>query len=243
MLRLSWLLLAFSGCFLTPDHEQIPLANLDQTTIEIEPPVETNPGEITIYFDTQSVDHPGDNPAECPTAPSSLHATVDGLPLSLLETGGWDAPVDGTSECHQIRFGGFFTPDPRSSQVVITDDTTTWTIATHSFALFDHLLVRHAPNGELVVASGRGQAITYLQLGVSQGTSETFGTTDLIDSEGEVSIAVAGSTATMPLPTTLSGAVTIDVEGRTTPTIECDGPIACKLDDALSGTLDAVLPM
>ena len=241
MLRFGWLLLAFSGCVVTPDHEQIPLANLHQTTIDVFPPL-ANPGMIEIYFDTQSIDQPGDNPAECPTATATLQATVDGTPLTLDETGGWDAPVDGTSECHQIRFVGTFAANADSSQIVIADDSDMWTIATHSFATFDHPVVQPGPHGELVVTSALGQPITYLQLDITQGSAETFADTDP-GFVGDIPITLSGSTATMRLPATTSGPVSIDVEGRTTPVLECDGPVACKLDDPLYGTVDAVIAM
>jgi hypothetical protein len=241
MVRLGWLVLAFSGCALTPTHEQIALADQHGTTIEVEPPNAAFPGALTLYFETVMMDHPGDNPAECPTATDSLTVLVDGTPLTLEETGGWDAPIDGTSECHQIRFSGSFTPSASFGVISILDASDTWTITGHSFATFDHLVVQPSPRGELVVESALGQALSYAELRVTQGSVEVDGASDPLVAAYSELITVTGDSGTMKLPTTLSGDVSIAVTGHTTSPVTCNGPVACKVQDPIDGTIAATI--
>lgn len=240
MYRLGLLLLGFTGCVVTPAHQQIALADQSRTSILVEPPNATSPGGLTLYFETDARAHPGDDPTDCPTATDSLTAFVDGTQLALEETGGWDAPVDGTSLCHQIRFSGAFTPDPTMGVISILDSTDTWTITGHSFATFDHLVVKPSPRGELVVESALGQAMTYAEVRVTQGDVLVDGVT-VVGAQSQEPLTVTGDTGTMALPTTLTGEVSIAVSGRTTSKPVCNGPASCDLEDPIDGALTATI--
>ena len=45
----------------------------------------------------------------------------------------------------------------------------------------------------------------------------------------------------MKLPTTLNGAVSIEVTGHTTNPVTCDGPVACNVEDPIDGTISATI--
>jgi hypothetical protein len=242
MVRLGLLLVGFSACVITPDHEQVALADQQRTTILVEPPNEAYPGALTLYFETAVLAHPGDDPTDCPSAPDSLRVTVDGAPLTLEESGGWDAPIDGTSECHQIRFLGSFIASEANGVIAIVDDSGAWTITGHSFTTFDHLVVQPSPRGELVVESALGQSLSYAELRVTQGSVEVDGTTDELSTYSSELITVAGDRATMALPMMLSGAVSIAVTGHTTSAVTCAGPAACTVQDPIDGTITATIP-
>lgn len=240
MLRIAFVLIGFAGCIATPDHQQVALADQHRTSILVFPPTDASAAALTLYFETEVLGRDGEDPTDCPTAPDSLAVLVDNTPLTLEEPGGWDAPVDGTSSCHQIRFSGPFTPDPTRGVISILDSTSAWTIAGHSFATFDHLVVQPSPRGQLAVASALGQAIDYVELRVTQGNVEVHGSPDP-GAQSIIQIDITGDTATMALPPTLTGAVSIDVTGRTVSTPTCNGPVACKLDDPVDGTLAATI--
>ncbi|MFT3698383.1 MAG: hypothetical protein QM831_34890 [Kofleriaceae bacterium] len=226
------------GCIVTPDHEQVPLADQTRTGILVFPPSLSNSG-ISLYFSTDARSSPGDDPTDCPTAPSSLTATADGTALTLEETGGWDAPVDGTSACHQIRFEGSVGPNPTAGVITIADSSATWTITDHSFATFDDLQIVPSAVGTLAVKSTLGQTIDYVELTVTQGNTQVDGVSGY-GGVTSVPITIAGDTATMPM--TLHGNVTIAVFGRTISPVICSGPVTCDVKDPLGGTITATLP-
>jgi hypothetical protein len=239
MYRLGLLFLGVAAC--TPTHEQIGLADLHRTSIQVEPPNALSPGTMSLYFATDVTAHPGDDPTDCPSASDSLTVLVDNTPLAIDDTGGWDAPIDGTSECHQIRFSGSFIPNPTLGVISILDDSSTWTITGHSFATFDHLVVQPSPRGTLVVESALGQALSYAELRVTQGTVEVDGATDPLVAAYSQLIDVTGDSGTMKLPQTLSGDVSIAVTGHTTSPVTCNGPVACKVEDPIDGTIAATI--
>ena len=239
MYRLGLLLLGFAAC--TPPHEPVPLADQHRTTIQVEPPNALGPGTLSLYFDTAVRSHPGDDPTDCPSASNSLTVLVDNTPLALDDSGGWDAPIDGGSQCHHIRFSGAFTPNPTAGVISILDDSGAWTITGHSFATFDQLVARPAPHGKLVVESALGQALSYVELHVKQGGIEVDATSDRLDAAYSELIEVDGDSGTMALPETLSGDVTVEISGRTTNPVTCNGPTACKVEDPIGGTITATI--
>jgi len=239
MYRLGLLLFGFAAC--TPPHESVALADQHRTTIQVEPPNSLSPGALTLYFDTAVLSHPGDDPTDCPSASDSLTVLVDNTPLALDDSGGWDAPIDGTSECHQIRFSGTFTPNPTAGVISILDDSGAWTITGHSFAAFDHLVAQPAPHGKLVVESALGQALSYVELRVKQGGVEVGASSDPLVAAYSERIEVDGDSGTMALPDTLSGELTVAITGHTTNPVTCNGPVACKVEDPIDGTITATI--
>jgi hypothetical protein len=93
-----------------------------------------------------------------------------------------------------------------------------------------------------VVASALGQALSYAELRVTQGSVEVDGATDELVAAYSQLIKVTGDAGTMTLPLTLSGAVSIDVTGHTKSAVTCAGPAACKMEDPIDGKITATIP-
>jgi hypothetical protein len=244
--------LPLAACFITPDHDPVPLASMTRTSVALTASNDApliDPGSVTptlaVQLDTSPIGNEGD-PADCPTISSDATATFDGLPLTLDDAGGWDAPIDGGSQCHAIRWSLATAPahPGQSSQLVIRDATTTWTVEAKELLTNDFALQPSAPAGHAQIAWTSAPAIdggAYVQFTDSAGTLVFAGA--LEGYPNGVAVTVTGNVVDVAIPqgTTRDGTLSINA-ARTPQATRCDGPAGCDLLISAGADLPMTLP-
>ncbi len=241
--------LPLTACFLTPDHDPVPLASMTRTSVALTASNDApliDPGSVTpaiaVKLDTTPIGNEGD-PADCPTISSDTTATFDGLPLTLDDEGGWDAPIDGGSVCHAIRYSlatASALPG-QSSQLVFRDATTTWTIEGKDLLTNDFALQPSAPAGHVQIAWASAPAIdgAYVQFTDAAGTLVLAGAVE--GYPNGVAVTVTGNAVVVAIPQGTTGHGMLSINAWRTPqATRCDGPVTC---DNLQVSAGADLPM
>ena len=251
-LLLTAMTLPLAACFVTPDHDPVPLASMTRTSVAViasndAPRIDpgTSSPAVTAQLDTSPVGDAGD-PADCPTIASDATATFDGLPFTLDDAGGWDAPIDGTSACHAIRWS-LATASARpgeSSQMVIRDGATTWTIEAKDLLTNDFVVQPSAPAGHAQIAWASAPVIddgAYVQFMDAAGTLVFAGALD--GYPNGVPVTVTGNVVDVATPAGTARAGTLSINAARTPqATRCDGPAACGLLVSAGADLALTLP-
>jgi hypothetical protein len=225
------LAIALSACSTT--QQPVRLAALSRTTMALTtvndplvPAADQYPA-IGISLLTP-VSGPDGNPADCPTISNDVTATFDGLTAQLLTAGGWEQEEDGLG-CNGIEFALQSAPPLASSELVVADGTTTWTLDGVDLLTDDIALVPDPPTGhvQLVWPSAAAIVSAFIQISDSSGHALLYGSSN-DDGQVQFAVTLVGNTMDFVLPAPVTG--TLSVYAYRTPSASrCEGPAACEL--------------
>jgi hypothetical protein len=250
MTRLIIAMLPLSACFITPDHDPVPLASMTRTKVSLiaaNGAAMIDPGSpsqaIAVRLETAPIGSEGD-PADCPTIASDAIATFDGLRLTVDDEGGWDAPIDGGSACHPIRLSLATAPAApgQLSQLVIRDAATTWTVEAKDLLTNDFAVLPAPPAGHVQIAWASASMVdgAYAQFVDAAGTLRFAGAKD--GYPNGVAVAVAGNAVDIAIPPGATGTGTLSLNAWRTPQASCDGPTGCDVELSAGADLAMTLP-
>ena len=246
------LTLPLSACFLTPDHDPVPLASMTHTSVSLiasnDAPL-IDPGSpspaLTVKLESPSVGNQGD-PDDCPTIASDATATFAGLPLSLDDEGGWDAPIDGGSVCHAIQWSLASGPAlaGMTSQLVFSDATATWVVEGKDLLTNDFARKPTAPKGHVQITWASAPEIdggAYVQFEDAHGTLLFAGA--VAGYPNGVGVSITGNVVDVEIPAGATGSGTLSINGaRTAQASRCDAPAGCDLQISAGADLAVTLP-
>jgi hypothetical protein len=231
------LVFPLTGCFITPAHDPIPLDQLTHTSVALQTSNSSRVIDggyadpaVTVRFDTIG-DDATHSPSDCPTISDSAVVTFDGLPLQLLDEGGWDAPIDGGSECHAISLSLDSAP-PRPgqlSQLQIKDASATWTIEGPDLLTDDLTLTTPTAGHAKITATAYPITYAYVQFINAAGALQFWGTSSG-GYPGSPPVTLADQVADIVIPAGTTGDGTLSINVTHDPIVSrCEGPTTCTV--------------
>jgi hypothetical protein len=159
---------------------------------------------------------------KCDRVTSRLRATLDGEPLTLQ-----------SDECESVWLESQTLPPAiESSTLIVTDDTTTWTIDVAN--LFAHDILLTQPPKQFGSACA-GTAVWNGSPGIESAWIVTFDdnhgiTYDSLSGGITHNVTLAGGTIQFAVPSVVFPA-TLSISALSTPTVtRCDGPASCDVE-------------
>ncbi|HUJ57047.1 MAG TPA: hypothetical protein VLX92_01070 [Kofleriaceae bacterium] len=175
----------------------------------------------------------------CPRVSDDVKATFDGAAMTLVQRGGWSGAWDGTYDCDPIELElDGATPAPGlTSTIVISEGSTTWTIAGVDMLTADFTLVQ-APTreGQPAVLSWPSASAfhdtPYIALLGQGGGPETTSAP-----------VVSGNTVSFTIPPHATSDATIQISAdRDVTATTCDGPSSCYVNLAAGAQFTMTVP-
>ena len=249
MRRLFGFVPLLTGCFIAPSHDPVALDQLQNTKVSL---ATSSPSQlidngvpttaVTLIIKGKQVGAAVNSPGDCPTISDSAVVTFDGTPLQLVDEGGWDAPIDGSSECHIISLVlDRASPRPgQLSQLLIKDDSATWTIEGPDWLTDDLDLTTPTSTHATITATSYAFTDAYVQFINAAGAEVFFGTSNGF---GDAKVTITDKVADVEIPAGSSGDGTLSINVTRVPSVSrCDGPTTCDVSIEIGSDFPTTIP-